>query len=310
MNIKNTTHQQGMELIQSGARAFRKNITFFKADPAPEGYMMAREIAGTPGATAWTMMQMHHKEGVQMQVSKEVSDDLLESDFSAAAKVENVPFPAPSVEFYFEDPKLPTIIAARYSPEFARKTLPGCPFEMTAPEYMGGMIQEGGEMGSYMTVMLRPEMYDDFLKFGVVEQMAEKGPLSTDLSRGDNAVISVMLQLALKVMAFASVPAFRPLPIGRKGMHHGGKSGVKGRPERPAVRVWYAPKVRSEHASGGRGKPKAASFHGRRGHIRWFSSEVFRLKRGTWTFIAPVPDPETGKIPKRGVIIKVRKPKV
>jgi len=94
----------------------------------------------------------------------------------------------------------------------------------------------------------------------------------------------------MKVLAYSSIPQFKPAPVTRHQLHYGeGKPGVRGRPNRPTFRVIYLPHV--IHV--GERKPSEPTgihreFKGRRGHLRYFHSDYFVNVKGQWKYIAPV----------------------
>ncbi len=288
---------------------YAKNIHYiFGTGTTKEEFAMIGQMAGNPGKSAWLIQKSHQRIGIQMQVSRQVSDDLIASDFSSAAKVEDMPWPARVIEMYFEDPLLPTLLIQKTSPRELEKLFPLLEVEGDAQEYIIALMQEGtGELTSQMlSLQLRPEMYDEFLHEGVAPAM-QTGPFSSVLSDDDNRAMAYMINLALKVLAFASVPMYKPAGITRKQMTYGGKPDVKGRPFRPAFQVEYAPKIIQLKKNKDALESKSKDFKGRRGFIRWYRNQRYVNRVGTWDFIAPVINPETGKYPERH-ILKVRKP--
>lgn len=287
---------------------YKKNIYYiFDTSARTDEFAYAKAMGGSPAMSAWMIQQTHHRVGVQMQVNKNVSDDLIASDFSDAASVENIPWPAPVVEVYFEDPLLPTILVMKATPQQIAKWVPNVEVNLKREEYITALMQEGNEEtgGMLLSLQLAPDMYHTFLTTGQTPSM-DTGLMSHPLSDSDNMSMAYMLHLVLKVFAFASIPKYKPQPISRKDMHYGGKPNVKGRPHRPACRVSYMPKVIYTPVA----KPATEAdreFRGRRGHIHWYRHDRFVNRQGTWDFIAPVVDPHTGKYPARN-IIKVRKP--
>lgn len=287
---------------------YKKNIHYvFEKGANPREFAHVKALADSPGMSAWLIQQCQYKAGTQMHVSKQVSDDLMASDFSETSRFEDVPWVSPVVELYFEDPLLPTILLMKSTPEQLQKWFPQIAVDLQAPEYITALMQEGSDMltGKFLSLQLKPDMYESFLDKGETENM-RMGLLSSSLSEQDNFAMAFMLNLAAKVFAFASIPNFKPAAITRKQMKYGGKPDVKGRPQRPAFRVDYLPKVvyAPAHATT---EPHQRTFLGRRGFIRWYSAERFVNLKGTWTFIQPVKNPLTGKYPERN-LIKVRKP--
>lgn len=288
---------------------YAKNLEYgFSTDANLEEFHAFKRIAGAPGMAAWLVQQIYRKRGSQLQVQKEVSDDLLASDFPLSSRIQDIIWPAECVELYFEDPAIPTILLGKIIPDELPSMFPGLHADLQASEYVSAMIQEGTGMGSkYLNIQLRPEQYDAFMLAGEVDTMKDKGigVFTHDLNDQDHASLCILIHLAMKVFAFASIPHLKPVPISRKSMRFGGKPDVRGRPPRPASRVLYLPNVQYEYAGGGGGASgEHRAFHGRRGHFRFFHSERFVNKRGLWTLIRPVPAKD-GTFPTR---MKVRKP--
>jgi len=290
MNIKELAYGA----FQSGI--YKKNIHYLFDNDDSMQFMMVKQMAGSPGMTTWITQRAYSKAGIQIQVEKDVSLDLEATDFVAeAATVENVQWPSPVIELYFQDPKLPTILLMKTSPAQVAEWFPYLEVALEAEWYITALIQEGSnELGKVLSVQLKPDMWDEFLTTGETEKMAT-GLMSYNLSEVDNASMSYMLNLALKVLALASIPGYKPTPMSRKQMHEG-KPGVKGRPNMPSFLLSYgqaplAPPVR--HETSGR------LFKGRRGHIRWYMDPRYTNRRFTWDFIRPVRDPKTGKYPDR-----------
>lgn len=287
---------------------YKKNIHWlFGPEFDFQEFEIVKRLGGSPGMSTWMVHKIHQKLGVQMQVSKQVSDDLIATDFGVASKVENVPWPAQCVELYFEDPSLPSIVVMKCRPQDIENWVPQLKVGLEDVEYITALMQEGSdiETGKHLSLQIKPSMYQDFLQDATVPAM-QTGPLSSTLSSSDNATICYMVHLALKVFAFASIPQYRPAPITRKQMHWGGKAGVKNRPNRTSFKLDYLPKIIHPRATPSQ-RHEGREFHGRRGHIHWYHSERFVNRKGTWDFIQPVIDPATGKYPGR--VIKVRKPK-
>jgi len=286
---------------------YKKNIHYiYRPNADPEEFRMVKTLGGSPGMASWIIQQAYRKVGSQMHVSKEVSDDLQATDFSSASKIENVPWIAPVVEVYFEDPLLPTILVMKSHPTYLQEWFPQLEVNLESTEYISALMQEGSDelKAKMLSIQLKPSMYEAFLSEAEVPDM-QHGFFSSALSQLDNSVMCYMLQLVLKVFAFSSIPAYKPVSITRKQMNKGGKPDVKGRPLRPAFRTAYLPKIISPSIHSDTNASR--EFHGRRGHIRWYNNERFVNKKGTWDFIQPVIDPATGKYPIR-TLFKVRKP--
>jgi hypothetical protein len=288
---------------------YKKNIHYLFPGPVdPQEFVAVKRLAGSPGMSAWVIQKAHQKVGVQMQVAKSVSDDLIVSDFSEAATVASVPWPNPVVEVFFEDPLLPTILVMKATTDLLQGWILGIEVGLMADEYISACMQEGSAIhgSKQLSLQLKPDMYDDFLLRGETSAMDARGPLSSALTKEDNCAMSFMLNLTMKVFVFASIPRFKPSLISRKQMSRQGKPGTKGRPVVPAYRVVYAPKVIRD-PSGFKQETGGRAFRGRRGHIHFYRHERFVQRKGTWDFLPPIPDPKTGEYPTR-TIIRVRKP--
>lgn len=300
------------EIFNSAQESFKKGIYqknihyIFERGAKADEFAMIKTLAGSPGMSAWMIQQAYYKTGVQLQVQKAVSDDLLFSDFSKVAKIEDIHWPAPVVEVFFEDYALPTILLMKYKPDDLQKLLPQIEIGLKSEEYITGLMQEGSDPinGKLLSLQLKSDMYNKFLQTGECEEM-DTGPMSYPLSATDNCAMSFMLHLALKVFTFASIPVFKPVPIARKQMIYGGKSGIKDRPEKPSFRVQYLPKIITLKKKAEE-KVRHIQFKGRRGHIRFFSSEKFVNKKGTWIFVEPLRNPLTKSYPEIK-LVKVRK---
>lgn len=292
--------------FQSGI--YKKNIHYiFKEDFDIREFQMAGLLSGSPGESSWIIQQAYRKIGSQMQVSKEVSNDLEHTDFGEASQIENINWVSKVIEVYFEDPRLPSILIANLNKKDLNDLFPKLEVGEACHNILA-LMQEGSDEleGKHLNLQLRPGMYNDFLETGDCPAM-QGGFFSSPLSQSDNASICYMLHLALKVLVFASIPKFKPNTINsKKEMKIGGKPGVKGRPARPSFKVIYLPKVLSEKPSSFLLNQKNHEFLGRRGFLRHYFHPRFTFKKGTWDFIAPVKNPKTGKYPIS--LYRVRKP--
>lgn len=284
---------------------YRKNINYIRMDEEIVPWAM-----DTLSKNAWLLHRVHHKAGIQLQVSKEVSTELTATDFKGACSVADVPWLAPSIEVYFEDPDLPTILLGRFTVQQCRD-LSG--FAMTfrdSPkneELMAFLLEcaEGPEQTFVHALETLPNC-EHYLQSGELPAPTfGYGPKSCELTVNENNDLRTMVNLALKVLVFASTPVHLKTPLTRKQMHYGGKPDIRNRPARPSFRITYLPHViRNSESSGHRGQTR--DFHGHIGYIRWYRHERFVHRRGTWDYVRPAVDPATGEFPKRQ--FKVVKP--
>ncbi len=290
---------------------YAKNIDYTFAGPAPKNWVAEhdfyKKVGGSPGETAWMLQRAYEFHGQQIHVQKEVSDDLLSSDFAGATLLENIHWPAKVMEVYFEDPRLPTIVLGKiYAAVDIPRWFPGLHSPLTEREFINVYMQEGKMPAPLaLSLQLRRDMYQAFMDTGTVPAM-DMGPVNHPLNDQDHAAMCFMLHLALKVFAFAATQHGRPQTIGRKQMQHGGKPGVAGRPNRPAARVFYLPNVRAQLAATQQlqAQPEFSgrAFLGRRGFFRFYKHERYTIP---WSYVLPVPGPD-GTIPRRKAV--VRKP--
>lgn len=259
----------------------------FENEPFSNRMLAGMEgINGTPGLLCYVGQHYHLKVGIQLQVEKAVSDDLLRSDLSPETTFEDVPWPAPSVELYFEDPHIPTCLVQRWDTD---KVMAAVPVRLRdrPSRFVLSCEKRGGQA---CTLALEASMWPDLVADRVPAQEDAPFALETD----EQLAVNALARLAVKVMAYASLPLCQPQVLTRKMMHHGGKAGVRGRPARPASRVLYVQAAGREREPSH--NPGRRLFLGRRGHFRFFRSEYFKTRRGQWTYIAPVPGPD-GAVP-------------
>ncbi len=281
-----------------------------------EGFRLAHatsKLGGQPAQTGFVIQQMYHRQGKQIHVQKEVSDHLLETKFSVGTQMDFIPWRGSVVEMYFEDPKLPTMLLMKKRPEEIAHILPYMFYqadrqseEITAILQQGEFDMRTGYGGTLHSCVLTPALYEQFLVTGETKRMDQEGWSFSSLNERDNAFLYTMLLLALKVFVFASLERYRPAPLTRKAIHFGGKAGVKGRPDKPAERVFYAPNVKYlyEDRSDSIETGQKRRFLGRDWVWRYYKDERYVKMKGKWDLLPPIHvehrAPET---------IKVRMPK-
>lgn len=259
-------------------------------------------------ATHLEMFLHAHHDGAQVWVSKEVSDDLSASDISDP-DFASIPLLAPSMEFVFEDPKLPSFLLFENALDRLGQLMP-VNIVNRRPDGQRAMlnlyastaqVKEGGAM-----INLPVESFNDFARGENVHFPTHVGFL--DLTDEDLRQLSAMALLAFKVLFFASIDQFKPESTRKQPTRsQGGKAGFRNRPTTVRKVVQYLPRQRQEARSGhAEESGSTRSFLGRRGHLRTFRSERFKNVRGTRIFIAPVPGRD-GTVPSRKQF-KVRRP--
>jgi len=289
---------------------FRKNIHYDAVTNVDPRYFTQNygvlppigPLVASMGAQMFTellLLRLHVEKGATFYVERGVSDDLQLTDF-ANGRFEDLPWPATTVEFNFEDPALGTMLIGKLSRkdlvETARDKLnvemAGYSASPDHDHQMISLCQCSDGSGSCLTVH-DEHTWPKLLESGALDSAYQGHAADLQISRAESVESVDLLKLCLKILAYASVPQYRPVPVTRGQLHHGeAKPGVRGRPSRPTFRVVYLPHV--VHPTEPRppaepGEPgKAREFKGRRGHIRWFHSDFFVKMKGKWIYVAPV----------------------
>lgn len=244
---------------------------------------------GDPFVTTVFAQTLQRKVGVQIRVDKEVSDDLLQSDLGDVT-FDEIEWPAPACEMFFEDPALPTFIVAKSSVQQIEKYIPGLTLldrtegrPTTGERRVILTIQDRG--GTAYSLNLIESVWDEIVNEGARMNMDAALAL-TDL---ENEVMKEALRLALKVFAYISLPQYQLKPTGEITKRMGGKPGWKNRPSRPSMRVIYAPNLHTPRdPSDSEATGKTHRFLGRRGHFKTYRHERYKTMRGKRVFIAPI----------------------
>lgn len=292
---------------------FAKNLYY--PEILAGGFKAASKIApmlGQLGYQAFTelfLMHIHHEEGMTFVVQKAVTDDLELTDF-IEPHFENLPWPARTIEFNFEDPALSTVLIGHLKRtemvEIADKlnvTLFGHAALDTHQHELIALAHCADGSGS--AILIHDEDTWTRLLAGERHDIVPSGPYDGKLPPHEADALVKLVLLCFKVLAYSSIPQYKPQPVTRGQLKRGeAKPGVKGRPTRPTFRIVYLPHVVHTAPPGESIKTSGAHvFKGRRGHIRWFLSDYFVNKKGQWTYIAPIVVEGATHI-----IAKIRKP--
>lgn len=239
----------------------------------------AQRKAGDSLVIAVLMEGLHQKRGVQMRVSKEVSDDMLLTDIGDL-QFDDVAWPAQSIELFFEDPTLPTFLVSKCEPEELEKLF-GIEISNKRP---GRVMARLDTERTCLTLNLNRELWGPLFLEGKRLDVSRALPLS-DV---DNQTMNFMLRLAFKVFAYATLPRYVPENVTSITRAMGGKPGFKGRPNRPAKRVVYLPSVHTPREVYERGEPTGRQILERRGFFRTYRHARYVNMRGKVQFIAPI----------------------
>jgi hypothetical protein len=271
----------------------------------PDFYDRCDQLGGKSALIAAIQDTFHRKHGAQMRVQKEVTDDLLLTDLGKV-EFDEIPWPYNSIELWFEDPTLPTVLVSRAATEVLNKMVEGVRFS-DVPGGVRVVVRMQSKEGLVLVHNVHVGMWEDLMKHGTLPLVP--GPTSR-LDPLEDAAMRYMLILALKVFAYASLPKYKPEKVGEVTRKMGGKPGLYNRPKRPAVRIVYLPEVHSARAPAEQERLAAGKriMRERRGHFRHFRSDYFIHKKGTRTFIPPFR--RTDLPPTHATRALVRKPTV
>ena len=255
----------------------------------------------------------------QFSIEKALSDDLLNSDMQGTHFSE-VPWPARSIEFYFDDPNLPTFLLQSYKPDEEMlkvlKDFSNKEERRILNEKLGKITDSTKEEETRIvwTTQIREKGYAYWLGLDVQPEIIDGIAQSADyldslqgrdvfkghtFSKPSRDFIATLLTLAYKVLVYISIERYRPQQISRKQMRDG-KPGVKNRPNRPTFRVVSLPQLRSQEDREREKKERQAThkFLGRRGHFHYYRDPRFVTRQGTFDYFAPVLGPD-GTLPMR-----------
>lgn len=228
-------------------------------------------------------LYMQSLRGTQLVVSRELSDELAQTDLQNFT-ADDLVIMWPSMEIYFEDPALPTIAWFVKDKEYADSCTKylGMPYELACEDHFG--FEWYDTLGTGYTCQLGRSLLNAWMAGGDIPTM--KGMIPNDPEEA--ALQKKLFMLLAKLFIYCSLPQYRPQAVSRKQLHHGGKAGVHNRPKRPVYivtvpAVKYQPKARVSASSG-----KEVVPHRRRGYLRKLVSERFLPnKRGTFVHVRP-----------------------
>jgi hypothetical protein len=251
----------------------------------------------------------HMLEGTQMIVDRAVTDDLSMTDMDHVG-IEDVPFYRDSLEFYFEDPKLPTVLAYRGTMSKIAKRLAVDNLWVVDETFTDESVNFYCETptGQGMAFRARSDNWNEMLASD--NETLEHLDGSIRFSDEEWHNLRALFRLCIKVLAYSSIPRLSPVPTaksdtdGRKAKFRTASPGVNGRPSRESVRVVYLPELAKETKSSNDLTNRKHAFKGRRGTLRYYKHERYVNMQGKYQYIPPIPGPN-GEMPK--AIYKVRK---
>ena len=271
---------------------YTKNINYHDA-----GYLLKYANNGLSGDPIEAMVvacqYIQVTSGAQMVVASSVVDELELSDVSDSVRFADVPWPNQSLEFYFEQPNLPTLLVtcltAREIEAHGIKTKTGGRY--TPDERLVRIFVFGGESGyECNAVSYSFADMDRFVRHD--KSVAYQLQGTHALTESEENDMRRFAALIFKVLVYAAVPRCAPVKASRRDLHYGGKSGVRGRPVRPILRVVsLPPHIHSDaHKSD---KSESASdvkrkFLGRRGHFHFYRHDRFVNRKGQFDYFPAI----------------------
>lgn len=297
-----------------------KNLDYPDRDVTIRDLSEYQQQVGGLGLIHMGVKHMQRKYGVQAVVSKQVSDDLQFTDLDRSLDLENIPWLAESVEFYFEDPNLPTILVCYQALEAWEKewntTIAAHPDQPKHEKMLriycesaskNHTHENGKPMREASVVYLSADLIDKFFKDEDDLDAGDRSEYALEPDPKRTAMLREVCLLAVKVMYFCSQIA--PQDATKNQLKHGGKAGVRGRPNRPIKRVVYLPRVAEEQQREAIELGGKHEFNGRRGTLRHLVSERYTKMKGKTIYVPPIRDPKTGEYPTKQRKYKIRQPK-
>lgn len=266
------------------------------------------QLRGISAILEMLMKWNHCVNGSQLVIDEDVTRDLSHTDISQV-RIEDIPFVNDSMEFFFADPKLPTVLLYKGALNSICEACDVGHLFDTETAYRDSLnFWIETKSGAGFAFRANETNWNDLLYAQNSEIPELKG--SVAFTDTEWQKLQPLLIMCIKVCVYASIPHHTSAIVGtkKKAYPKGGKPGIANRPITRSMRVVYLPEIKREHApsEGEGGKHK---FNGRRGHLRFYRHKRFAKSglQNTWEFIAPVPGPN-GQIPAQ--IYKVRKPKI
>ena len=266
------------------------------------------QLRGVSAIMEILMKWYHMNHGSQLVCELDVTNDMSHTDVEDVS-LSDIPFPADSIEFFFADTKIPTILVFKGAiGDIVRRIGIDDVFseETNARDSLNFWIET--RSGAGFMFRANETNWNELMSSDVDDQQVMIN--STAFSQAEWDSIRPAFMMVIKVLIYASIPHHTVETIGTKKRHYplGGKPGIRNRPARPSKRIVYLPEIRKERAYEEEGTLKH-EFRGRRGHLRFYKHKRFKKSglQNTWAFIPPVRGPN-GEMPK--AVFRVRKPKI
>lgn len=249
-------------------------------------------------------LQKNH--GIRLYVEKNVTDMLNKTEMLNIS-YDDIKFPAKSIEFFFEDKNLPTILFGnRTSLIDSAKSLIK-KIDTNKKVYARGLstIDDNSEIEGINLLFMHPfennvqlfhttgasslkKLLLGELKIIDLSEHFAHGLPKYDHDKEVEKLTISLIAMVIKILLYISIPQYKAIPITDKALKREGKAGVKNRPNRPLSRVIYVPSVVNiNKKSSSTETGDAKSPHFRRGHFRMLRDEKFTNKQGQLIFVKP-----------------------
>jgi hypothetical protein len=244
--------------------------------------------------------------GSQLVVQESLSRDL---EVSGLMKdVSKVVWPAPAIQMVFEDPSLPSVFLSRsengvyYTVGYPWKERHWwrCEFFEFAGWELFSNTRDNGFIQSYP--------FDEGCCNQAFEHKAFKSYYDQDDPHGDDDsdgclpdgyikmtedTGSYVAALAMKVLAYASIPQHAPLALKTRNEKKVAGIHPRQQTDRPALLIRSLPRIiRDTPTEDSNPTGKTHRFFGRAGHLRFYESDRFKNMKGQWQWMPPIPPPE------------------
>lgn len=265
------------------------------------------QLRGMSAILECLMKWRHCIDGSQFVVDMDVTNDLHHTDLEKV-NIADIPFVSDSIEFFFEDPTMPTVLMHKGKlSDLCRSLGVSDVYREDAGDRdaINFWVETKGGAGFCFRAN---ETNWDSLLYASNAEIPNIGGASMAFTEDEWAHLQPLFISVIKVCVFASIPHYTEVITGakKKSYPRGGKPGIRKRPQTKSMRVVYLPEVKIREAGEALGGKR--NFAGRRGHLRFYRHKRFKKSglQNTWVFISPTPGPN-GEIPS--AIYKVRKPK-
>jgi hypothetical protein len=209
--------------------AFRRNVVpLMAADPTcPTDAML--EVA---------LLFRHQKQGVQLVVPHSATEAFL--TFKPQYKFEDYPWPAPTIELYFEHPDVPTILGAYLNGAdlsamgFSISEAAGIDRDIPDTHVL---LQEQSGQGFTIQTRYTLEDMNDVIRRGSDFENTTSMRAEDGFDGDDAHMLGLAACFLYRAIAICGEGHAQHIES-KKDMKHGGKHGVRGRPKLDAFFIW------------------------------------------------------------------------